>query len=165
MSTTPLFSGQRLFISLLLITVSHLASAQEKKQNHIFAELGGSAILYSINYERYFGNHFTTRIGGSYLRFPGIPTLIRPAKIFTLPIFGNFLIGKPWFSVEAGAGGYLLGEIGGDKKFHPGILLGTRFEFKSGFIFRITYTPVYSHSKEKLVPWYGLSIGQRFSRL
>ncbi len=77
----------------------HQASEMRTANNNIFLEVGGSAIAYSVNYERIIDNRFVLRGGLSFL--PVQSTEFRYLSI--LPVSASYLIGSTHY-LELGVG-------------------------------------------------------------
>lgn len=152
----------------------------EYKTNSVFIELGGNAVLYSINYEKIWSNRknidFTGRMG---IEFPF-------GNIYTVsaPITAGVLLGKGRHKLEL-AGGILAilnfdneGREKWKKEREQGIPpstpypeaityfysanIGYRMISKTGKIFyRFSYSPVI-YSNTKYYHWGGISIGYIF---
>lgn len=166
------FKKNKLLIIFVLLFLANLAatSAQErrllpKSKNHIFFELHGNGILYSVNYERLLSDNFSSRIGYSYM-----PDLIYS----TIPITASYIMGRGSTKAEAGMGITITtsifdGVFGKRKEKQTYLLLTGVFGIKyyrprGGYTIRITFTPFYSpHLKPSKFQLYGgISIGYGF---
>ena len=159
-----------ILIALLFLTNLDINSAQErtifpKSKNHLFLELFGNGILYSVNYERLLSDNFSSRIGYSYM-----PDLIYS----TIPITASYIIGRGSSKAEAGMGITITtsvfdGVFGTRKEKQTYLLLTGVFGIKyykprGGYTVKITFTPFYSpHLKPSKFQLYGgISIGYGF---
>jgi hypothetical protein len=137
---------------LLSIVAGNIALAQDdisitrsgggrKAINTVYVELGGPALLYSINYDRLVLDNVSARIGLSYLPlalesgdFIADTTSSDTARalqgwkfdmnIFMIPITGNYLLGSGSSKFDVGAG---LMIVAGDIEL---VNKGEDFEFK-----------------------------------
>ena len=134
--------------------------------SQIFVEGLGSGVLYSINYDRRFGNQengLGLRIGASgYKGDDG-------NKYSTMPFQINYLLGDKGKYFEIGLGAtYGEGNIDTHKTgdFIGTAVLGYRRQpyEKKGITWRIALTPliVFEPNNILVLPWIGASIGFRF---
>ena len=155
------------FLVLSSITVAQTHDSRNK-QNQLYLELGGNAVLYSFNYERILPDNFTLRAGISYL--PGL--IIVEGTFFLIPVSGSYLIGSESSKLEIGLGATLF--TGTDVEifgydgtaetliFLTGIV-GYRYISQGGFVFRVAFTPYYhSDADPEFIPSAGLSFGFLF---
>ena len=136
-----------------------LESSTAIRSNVIFAEAGGSGLLFSMNYERLLNNKFGVRVG------------IGSAEIFglTIPTILNYYIGQEK-KLELGLGliytDYFTDDGGkyiSNGKFLITGTIGHKFQSeKSGIVFRFSFTPIYNPFKGKVLPFGGISIGYAF---
>ena len=123
-------------------------------RNNAYLELLGNGGLFSINYERIVVENFALRLGFGAFESG---TLFGEGdnSIVTVPILGNFLIGKNKSKFEVGAG-FLFGR----KKFTSTLnsndnttssimdltgVIGYRYQpSTAGFMFRVGLTPFYA---------------------
>lgn len=145
--------------------------AQQGK-NAFHAEVGGSAVLGSFNYERMIGSNMSARVGVGWL--PGLDY----GDELLAPVMLNFLAGRGVHRLEVGAGAVLAYGLGGgieghtepagwEEAFATGTLAyrlepaeGTRLH---GGIYRLGFTPVYAH--DEVYPLWGVSAGFYLSAL
>lgn len=159
-----------IFFAFLFLANLTVTSAQErriipKSKNHLFLELFGNGILYSVNYERLLSDNFASRIGYSYM-----PDLIYS----TIPITASYIMGSGSSKAEAGMGitittSIFEGVFGKRKEKQTYLLLTGVFGIKyyrprGGYTVKITFTPFYSpHLKPSRFQLYGgISIGYGF---
>lgn len=133
-----------------------------KVLNAIYFELLGSGIIYSLNYERIFKNHFTIRGGFSYLNSEG-GVLSFPRYIF--PVSSSYLLSTDEDShLEFGLG--VTFHRGNNMNgLFPVPIIGFREQdlINGGGTFRISFTPfILADPKIKLYPFGGLSFGTSF---
>jgi hypothetical protein len=179
MSFTKYTSIQILCFTLCIVLLSSSAYCQQRnepiaKASTIFLEIGGNAIVYSLNYDRRFFHHnkgLGGRIGISYVpKFGhgGSPFLV-------LPVGVNYLVGET-HCLELGAGATFEFEQGytPDQNIYFVPSVGYRFQpVNKSFSFRLFFSPFFGEKyytvnssgerKERTVrPWGGLSVGFRF---
>jgi hypothetical protein len=146
--------------------------------NAIYVEALGTGFIYSINYERSLGDMFSARIGFGYFPFPSITdtnangtTSTVNASITSVPVSVSFYpFGATSSKLEIGAGATYIDlvakkvgkskEGGGSGENISGIL-GYRYQpLDGGFLFRISFTPIFSSPIfTKFQPWGGVSLG------
>jgi len=135
--------------------------------NLLFFEVGGAGFLYSINYERFFSDNFSVRIGFEY--FNGCcsqsTTIIPITANFYFPVSQN---GRHNIELSAGispysgwndnSGVYFTGSVG--YRYIPRVHGVTTF---------IGFTPIWDPSGQmfgsgsiNVLPWFGTSIGAAF---
>ena len=143
----------------------------------VYLELGGSGLLYSINYDfrlnrgRQDGAGVRVGIGGlgvSASTSEGSAS----ASYFAAPVMFNYLVGKRRHAFEVGAGVTLLnvnGEVDIEDEFArvngfaplPTVNVGYRFQsLENGFTGRFNLSPIVAGGT--IVPWVGLSFGVNF---
>lgn len=131
-------------------------SVLEKK--FIFIEAGGNGILLSINYERLIFNKIGLRTGIGTLALYGL----------TIPAMINYYFGSNR-QLELGIGIVYTDYFPKESEFiHNGeFLIGTTVGYKfqkenSNIILRFSFTPFYSTSEDKVLPFGGISLGCAF---
>ncbi len=158
-----------------------LAAAQappaRTARNSVFIELGGSGVLYSINYDRVINEYFSVRAGLEYMSVSasvsaGGSTASAKATFLGIPVIGNFLWGNENHKLEVGAGLTIFRVTGSASSLDAvasgsGVapvgtgVIGYRYApHDGGFTFRAGFTPLFS--KEGWQPWGGLSFGYLF---
>ncbi len=139
----------------------------------MYLELLGNAGLYSLNYERRFGDKVYGRLGLSYFSV-GASAGESSAKVtlMTFPLMANYLVGDGSSHLELGAGALLLyagGEVdsGGSRSSGEGVgiagtaTVGYRYQPPDGgFVFKVGFTPLVGVGG--FLPWGGVSFGGAF---
>jgi hypothetical protein len=157
----------------LALSAAGSAAAQDAAgprvaNNTFFVELGGNAVAYSVNYERFFTPKLAVRVGGMYLQADDDAGTRVGIGLF--PIMGTYLLGEGNSHFETGAGlgiataGVSSTDIGddwGDSGVYATATLGYRYQKpEGGVIFRAGFTPIFADGN--LVPWVGVSVGYAF---
>lgn len=156
-----------------LITTSRAQLPQrppsgEIPRQSVYMELGGNAVVYSLNYDVIFHNNWGFRLGGSY--YPAVVTdnvsfnSSVGSDAFLGLAMGLHLFGTSPNYLETGAG-LLFGTIYEPEKWHtikpPGLTLtlGYRYlpEDYSRFTFKAAFTPIIN--SDGFHPYVGLSFG------
>jgi len=162
------------FRALFSQSVVEKQSGEAYSRNCIYLELLGTGLLYSINYEHRFAEHWNGRVG--FTRF-SIPTIFEPEMdlgITGFPVLLNHLSGSNSHHFEIGAGVLVLKlnltgrEIwlgmnvnGHATKVIGAASIGYRYQpLKGGFLFRIGATPLIHPGGIKISG--GLSLGAAF---
>lgn len=140
--------------------------------NSIFFEVAGNGISYlSINYERMLlqkkSFYLSGRAGVGYFGFLNIH------KLISLPVaFCGIIQWSRVFATEIGVGGTYAyveqedddynenGEMIYSQFVVPVALAGIRVQSEKGFLFRATFTPIFTY--DKVYPCFGLSFGYSF---
>ncbi|HEY0158070.1 MAG TPA: hypothetical protein VGF28_12360 [Thermoanaerobaculia bacterium] len=157
-------------ILLVLLSALALAAGAQETRNAAYFELGGSAIIPSVNYERRFSPEWFGRIGASVVTGSSETTddtdttiivpvtasyVTRPASNHHLELGGGITV--------AGGDRQELYDFGDDDDetfstaFVTGIV-GYRYQKPDGgFQFRAVFTPVAGGGD--FLPWAGLSFG------
>ncbi len=117
-------------------------------------ELLGNGFLYSVNFERYFGENISVRVGG--MTFSGTGTAedgsTARAGIAIFPVLANYLIGSDSHKLEFGAGPLFLyasiqsDELGNISGFGVGATARLGYVYlpaDEGFNFRLVYNPAH----------------------
>ena len=137
--------------------------------NSVYLELLGNGGLYTVNYDRRFSSHWSTRIG--IMLFGGQseePTDDR-ISFALIPVMLNYLVGEGSHRLELGIGP-LIGVVGGHLEEYGWIAgsglagvtstVGYRYQLPGGgFVFRVSLTPFYSGEPQL---WGGVSFGYAF---
>jgi len=170
------------FLVLLLLTPTHIMLSQtiEQSKNSMFLELGGQAILYSLNYDRMMSPQLGFKLGISYAIHNTDPE--NEHYIF-LPISANFFKGKTSHKLEVGLGitptfekttgltGIYLGDGKWQYEDRTNIILlisfflGYRYQpNKGGFCFRAGLNPLIDFRKNdsQIYPMPTISFGWTF---
>lgn len=156
--------------SLLLFFVLIGISAQENRinfqnrNNSVFLEAGGTAVWYSVNYERKFSLKPMHRITA------GIGTSVIPTESYTMfsgLLSAGYLYGEK-HNLELGIG---LTYLFSDPEYVGSARIGYRYEAPKGFLFRIGFSPIYGkfaetgleeYSGKGVLPWGYISVGYSF---
>ncbi len=157
-------------IILLVFTISTTLSGQKKAsnasntyegtKNAFFIELLGNGLIFSANYDVRIANKFGLRAGIGY-----VGSTEGDGGVLTVPVMGNFLLGKNGRYFEVGAGlTYLSGSIGLFENDEFSSLVGTlsfmyrRQPEEGGFMWKIGLTPFLAEGI--FIPyWGGVGIG------
>ncbi len=159
-------------ICLLLLGIFE-ANAQEERYveptglNNWFVELGGTAFLYSLNYEKVLYRNsswgWTGRVGIAW-NFTNYKLLnkvdLEPNMILT-PFTTSVLYGKRKEKLELGGGFTLINKGVTDREVIPTAIIGFRVVETNKVFFRIAYTPFIRN--REYTHWYGVSIGRNFN--
>lgn len=156
-------------IATLLLSLAIAASASAQGRNVAYFELGGNAIVPSVNYERQLSERLFGRIGLTLVS--GTHSDGDTELTFGFPVMLNYVshpAGRHHF--EAGAGfTYITGDaqdlFGEDDEsisnFVGTATIGYRYQKPGrGLVFRAGFTPVFDESEA--FPWGGLSLGYRW---
>lgn len=131
----------------------------------MFLELGGNAVVYSINYDRLLSNDFGLRFG--IMAF-GVSASDAGAMAVGVPVTGSYFIGENNHRLELGAGILYLSAAVGSGDFSgsgsavaPTGIIGYRYQpVDGGFFFKAGFTPfVYNN---QFIPYGGISLGYTF---
>lgn len=136
--------------------------------NTFFVELGGNALVYSLNYERFFTPKIGIRVGGMYLQADDDAGTEVGVGLF--PVMATYLLGEGNSHFEAGAGIGIatagvsdadLDEDFGDSAVYGTATFGYRYQKpEGGVMFRVGFTPVVASGN--VFPWVGASVGYAF---
>ncbi len=132
-----------------------------RNKNNIFFEVFGSAVGFSINYDRMIYENYSLRFGGMIYNSEGKIT-----GSFPLLINKKFYLTRDYIELGAGATYYSLKlnimNTGGEamKGFIPTVVIGYCFQSDLGINGRICFTPFYFQNK--LYPFGGFGIGYSF---
>lgn len=155
---------------------------ERSAHNVVFGEVAGNGMMYSINYERLFGDsNFSVRAGFSYmaLGFGGKTTtgstVSGSTSWVTIPLLGNYYVGGARNKLQLGLGVTILlvtgnassGSLWGSGEAAipcPTAVIGYRYlPQSSGFAFSVGFTPfIIPGSTRPVLPWGGLSFGGVF---
>jgi hypothetical protein len=128
----------------------------EPPQNAFYGELGGSGLLYSVNYEFRFIPELGARVGLTVIPF----CIFRCKTYVGGPITMSTFLGEGSHHVELGAGVTAFFVNDNDARWVEGHI-GYRYEaVDGGFLFRAMFTPLFRMNKlNDALPWGGLSAG------
>lgn len=169
----------RSFAAVAILSAGMLSSvasvhAQEAR-NSIYAEIGGNALLYSLNYDRRLQDNVTARGGFMYVSAEGQDENGNQVDVSVafFPLMMNLLVGTGSGRLELGAGPVLAMASGEAETLEEGEIelsafglgafattVGYRYQpVHGGFVFRAGLTPFYSSG---FMVWGGLSFGYAF---
>lgn len=157
-----------LILALLLAPGAARAQAPAPTaRNAFYVELGGNALLYTLNYDRLLTDRVSGRVGVMFL---GAADEDSSAGVVGAPIMASYLWGEGNSRFETGAGLLLLSggieNVEGyeDEDFSGTVgtaTLGYRYQRPAGgFVFRAGLTPIFNLGG--VVPWFGVSFGYAF---
>lgn len=167
------------FFLILFITFSFNAFAQDDNYvapqglNNWYVELGGSALFYSVNYEKYLyrnqKENFTwlarVGIGFNPIDFPESHKLLNKVQLlgnsFMVPFTTTILKGAGKEKLEFGGGFTMVTKDFIDRELVPNLVIGLRVMETNRVCFRLSYIPLYKNNE--VIHWVGVSIGRNFS--
>ncbi|MGM0545609.1 MAG: hypothetical protein ACQEST_02710 [Bacteroidota bacterium] len=155
--------------ALFLFGMPNQAQGQSYSQNSVYFEALGNGIIYTVNYDRKFTDHFGAR-GGFMIISGRDEETNESAGIGIFPLMANYLAGSGNHRLELGAG-LIVATIGANLEDHgriseqgvggPTTTFGYRYQpAGGGFLFRAGLTPFFSGGTPYL--WGGLSLGYTF---
>jgi len=172
------------FVSTTRAQQTEPTSSRDKSfaQSAIFLELGGNALVYSVNIDRMIDDNKGFRIGIGYMGLSagtvnsdGTAEDDVSASMLLVPAMFNFFVGSQdkynhlgSSKLELGIGAILVsanGKFGSTSFSGTGVggtaTIGYRYQpYDGGFVFRIGFTPVFAAST--FFPWAGISFGLAF---
>ncbi len=165
--------------ALAAILLALPAAAQQPevrtKHNVLYLELGGNALIYSVNYERFFTDDLAVRVGAGFLSATGTDTAGNSARVSILlaPLMLGYTGARSGAHAFEVGGGLVLAHAGakvndtGGTDFKsgteiwPSATLGYRYApLSGGFHFKAAFTPVLAAGN--FLPWFGISAGVIF---
>lgn len=148
-------------LTILILIFFCCTQVQAQRGQAIYAELGGAALLYSVNYDTRFSereDQLGGRIGAAL-----------SDDFFVVVLHMNYLFGKGSHKLEVGAGISTFDIHTDNRDVTASGALMYRFQKKDGhFLFRAGISPIYVELGEPLefVPeflWFpGISVGYKF---
>lgn len=120
-----------------------LTAARRTAHNALYLELGGNALIYSVNYERFLGDEFSVRAGFGYLSVdtPSFGLGGASASLLMVPVLVNYLgVGGLSHKLELGFG---LTNVYASAEVDSG---GTVQEWDSGLTFAPTSSVAYRYA-------------------
>ena len=143
-----------LFLVLATNTIAQDSLGVRTGDDSIYLELGGTALVYSMNYEKLFNDHFALRFGISFFEVFSSVTIF-PMSVSWLLSDSN----SDWHIELGGSAGLVVKE-----QFYFGPIIGIRKHNVSegGFLFRVTATPFWDPLERERFFWAGISIGGSF---
>lgn len=138
-------------------------------KNSIYVEGAGTAVVYSLNYERvnnsYRSLYISERIGASFWSYYDY-------KALRVPILLNLIMHcYKALCIEIGAGislSYNFAKLNTASSVKQGIQLlgvsnvGLRFQAENGFLFRAGFVPLLDFNNNNFKPYFGVSLGYSF---
>lgn len=160
---------------LFLLLLSNRIMAQDENYsppqglNNWYVEIGGPAIFYSVNYEKYLFRTYsekltwTARVGAGYtpFNFDILNTEYLAKNTFVFPFSTTFLKGDGKEKLEFGGGFSLLSEGFATNEIIPHAIVGLRVMESNDVCFRLNYVPYWRGGN--VMHWVGISIGKNFS--
>jgi len=167
--------------ALAALALSLPAAAQQEpehrsKHNVLYLELGGNALIYSINYERFFTDDLAVRLGAGFMSVTASDNLNGSSARVSLllaPLMLGYTGARSGSHAFEVGGGLLLAHAGASVKdtggtdfasgteVWPTATLGYRYApLGGGFHFKAAFTPVLA--SQNFLPWFGLSAGVIF---
>lgn len=160
------------------------ALGERSAKNSMFVELGGSGVMYSLNYERFFLQDAAVRVGAMYFGISssatsGTTTDSASASWLAIPILAEYTgVRQGNHALELGVGiepMHFSATASSDGTFGAAngwlmtgtAAIGYRYQNPAGgFLFRATFTPLFVFSPAQggsaFVPWGGVSFGYSF---
>ncbi|HET6922982.1 MAG TPA: hypothetical protein VFI16_07535 [Anaeromyxobacteraceae bacterium] len=154
----------------LLLLAPVAASAQERTaRNGLYVELGGSAGIWSLNYERFVTDDVSLRVGGSYTSVTD--SFSTSVSLATFPLTASYLgVRSGSHALELGAGVvFASASVSttsvGVEAFGSGVIgtaiLGYRLApLDGGFNLRVAVTPLFGEGG--FFFWGGVALGGLF---
>ena len=147
---------------LLFCSGSSLAQAREPARNRVYLDVFGPGLLYSLNYERAFGQRFGLRLGAAASPLSGFSYLLSFGML-------TATFGGPVHALHAGLGAGIAWFIDVDILENPDALggygvfsVGYQFQPRPrGVFFRLAYTPIFNFQVIEPL-WGGVTIGWAF---
>lgn len=167
--------------ALAALALSLPAAAQQEpehrtRHNVLYLELGGNALIYSINYERYFTDDLALRLGAGFMSVTASDNASGAsarASLLLAPLMLGYTGARSGAHAFEVGGGLLLArasasvnDTGGTDfasgtEVWPTATLGYRYApFAGGFHFKAAFTPVLA--SKNFLPWFGVSAGVVF---
>lgn len=168
----------KIYIGLLVLSFSCTNAMAQREEsykepggrNNWYVELGGRALLYSLNFEKYLYRSdsrkmtWTAAVGLGYcpLQYRLLNTVYLDAGSVVAPFSSSLWLGRGKEKLEIGAGFTLLSKsyTKADEVL-PTFILGFRVIDVNGTCFRVAYTPHLRN--DDLVNWFGVIIGRNFN--
>ncbi len=165
-----------LLVLCVTFSLARVSTAQQAP-NAVFLELGGSAVLYSINYDRHLTPDMGFRVGFGYLGLSASSSdqstdvSSASASVLIIPATFNYFLGTGSSRLELGAGivyvslsASVSGGVGSafsGSGIGGAAVIGYRYQpSDGGLLFRASFTPIIGSGG--FLPWAGLSVGYAF---
>ena len=167
------------FVLFTLAVLSNHVFAQDEKYiapnglNNWYVELGGSALFYSFNYEKYLYKNasddiaWVGRVGAGFnpIDFPDFHKLLNKVVLsnnsFMFPFTSSVIIGGGENRLELGAGFTMITKDFSKLETIPNIVLGLRVMETNRVCFRVSYIPLIQNGE--VIHWLGVSLGKNYS--
>jgi len=163
-------------ILVLLVINIKISRAQLQKRPYVgeiprqsvYLEVGGNALIYSLNYDVAFRNNWGFRLGGSYYPASANDGVFYTSSVgstaFLGLVMGLRFFGQTPNQLETGVG-FLFGSIDEPQKWHtikpPGLTFTFGYRYypvdPNNVTFKIAFTPVINGSG--FHPIFGISLG------
>lgn len=172
------FPGRVLAFAVLAALLPPPAAAQAPvtpfaAKNSVYLEVGGNALLYSVNYERLLIGNLSARVGISTIPgwFPWVDESDDGAGLVMVPVLASVMFGPENHHFEVGAGATFgnasvdIGDLEGSESWVYGSgMIGYRYQRpEGGPVFRATVTPLFIEVLDiSVLPMIGLSLGRSF---
>ncbi len=161
-----LFAGLFVWLGCTNVLYAQTDDAMTDKlqtKNSLYLELGGNALVYSINYDRVLTDAFSARIGIGFYSLDD--DFGDTASLTGIPITAHYLLGKGNSRLELGAGLVVLtgkADLGGVSTSDATVLGTGVFAYRfqkpdGGVFFKAGFTPLFQGGT--FIPWFGISIG------
>lgn len=162
------------FYLLLFLLFGEVAFAQEEENykepmglNNWYIELGGSALFYSLNYEKVLVRSpkwgWVGRVGLGYnpVDYTLLNQISLEGNTIMAPFHTAVLFGPNKEKLEVGGGFTLLAQNITEREVLPTFVFGFRVIETNKVCFRATYAPFIQDGKWQ--NWFGVSLGRNFS--
>lgn len=151
-----------LIFSLITLTTSF---SQERNSSSLYLELGGNALLYSINYDKLISDDFGLRAG--FMAFAAVGSSSAVVAV-GVPVLANYFVGEGNHRLELGLGfTYMAGSVGvadvaaeGSGIMPTGSIAYRYQPVDGGFFFKVGFSPI--KTEYEFLPWGGLGLGYTF---
>lgn len=156
-----------LLFSKQILVAKNVNDSTHVIKNSIYLELRGSALLYSINYDRVFYNR--NRSVGVAFRL-GVSRFLGTNVI---PFSTSVLLGKRTVKMEAGMSICSMVDDGykanpnNNVDFYGGLIIGLRYQrlYREGILLRLNYIPLYhigTFENNEIIQGIAISVGYNF---
>lgn len=162
-------------VSLLVLQILDVKAQDEfdrpdLRSNNWYVELGGTALFYSVNYEKFLFRTkqeqliWSARIGFGYnpIEYRFMNALSLDKNTFMVPFSSSILIGPGKDKLELGAGFSMLTKDLSDREIAPSLIAGIRVIEVNRVTFRVNYIPVFRN--EQFLHWIGVSLGLNYGK-
>lgn len=163
-----------LLCSIVLASSKLLAQDEfekpEIRSNNLYVELGGTALFYSVNYEKFLFRTkqeeliWSARIGLGFnpIEYRLLNALSLEKNTFMVPFSSSILLGPGKDKLELGAGFSMLTRDLSNREVAPSLIAGIRVIDVNGVTFRVNYIPVFRN--EQFLHWIGVSLGLNYGK-